>query len=269
MKTCEWCGNKFIPKNTTPWQRFCCIECSRHSLKSHKQSPVPTIVYTKCEWCRKSIEVSSWFPHKRFCSKLCKGAASHHRHLEWGRHYSYVHRSEISIRNSRHYLANIDKQSEYQHRYDAEHSEEHMARNQNRRARKLSAPGSGITAEQMQMLMQDTDNRCVYCGTKSDHLTIDHVVPLISGGAHDISNAVPACQHCNSSKGTKSLLMFLYQSHLLIPVVVCHTRNETVPYPIHDLLQFPFPDCASDTTGKYPIPVFSTSCKSFHAGPEQ
>jgi 5-methylcytosine-specific restriction endonuclease McrA len=50
----------------------------------------------------------------------------------------------------------------------------------------------------------------VYCG-KGGRLTMDHIVPLISGGWHDICNIVPACMDCNCKKNKKSLVMFLYE----------------------------------------------------------
>lgn len=35
--------------------------------------------------------------------------------------------------------------------------------------------------------------------------TVDHVIPLSKGGSKDISNMRPACQHCNSSRGNKTI----------------------------------------------------------------
>ncbi len=43
------------------------------------------------------------------------------------------------------------------------------------------------------------DYCCAYCGS-DDRMEIEHVLPISKGGAHDISNIVPACQKCNSSK---------------------------------------------------------------------
>lgn len=51
--------------------------------------------------------------------------------------------------------------------------------------------------------------RCAYCG-KRDHpkaeLEIEHVVAISNGGAHDMSNIVPACTDCNSSKRVEDAL---------------------------------------------------------------
>jgi 5-methylcytosine-specific restriction endonuclease McrA len=41
---------------------------------------------------------------------------------------------------------------------------------------------------------------CAYCGQKRERLTMDHVVPLVKGGAHTAANIVPACARCNSKK---------------------------------------------------------------------
>lgn len=46
-------------------------------------------------------------------------------------------------------------------------------------------------------------HRCAYCGGVATHL--DHVEPLSKGGTDTESNIVPACQHCNLSKGAKTL----------------------------------------------------------------
>ena len=43
------------------------------------------------------------------------------------------------------------------------------------------------------------DYCCAYCGS-DDRMEIEHVRPISKGGAHDISNIVPACQKCNASK---------------------------------------------------------------------
>lgn len=44
---------------------------------------------------------------------------------------------------------------------------------------------------------------CAYCGSAAE--SVDHVIPLSRGGAEAEENLVPACQHCNKSKGAKLL----------------------------------------------------------------
>jgi len=49
---------------------------------------------------------------------------------------------------------------------------------------------------------------CYYCGQDAD--TVDHVIPIVSGGdPMSIDNMVPACKRCNSAKGSRSEGAFL------------------------------------------------------------
>ena len=50
--------------------------------------------------------------------------------------------------------------------------------------------------------LRDCSQRCVYCATRLDQrtATLDHVVPLARGGAHDPGNLVVACAPCNRLK---------------------------------------------------------------------
>lgn len=52
-------------------------------------------------------------------------------------------------------------------------------------------------------VMERWGRRCCYCNAWAAHL--DHVHPLSKGGADAEHNIVPACAHCNLSKGAKTL----------------------------------------------------------------
>jgi 5-methylcytosine-specific restriction endonuclease McrA len=47
---------------------------------------------------------------------------------------------------------------------------------------------------------------CQYCGCKPpvSHLTMDHVVPVVKGGAKSWENIVTACRPCNLRKGGRT-----------------------------------------------------------------
>jgi hypothetical protein len=58
----------------------------------------------------------------------------------------------------------------------------------------------------------DQDLLCAYCGGVAQ--TWDHVLPTVlksefSGAGHRVSNLVPCCKPCNSSKGSRNWELFL------------------------------------------------------------
>jgi 5-methylcytosine-specific restriction endonuclease McrA len=71
---------------------------------------------------------------------------------------------------------------------------------QRRRARKAGSPRNDLTMAQWRAIKAHYGHRCVYCGQPSQRVTQDHITPLSKGGAHTVSNVVPACQSCNSRK---------------------------------------------------------------------
>jgi 5-methylcytosine-specific restriction endonuclease McrA len=48
---------------------------------------------------------------------------------------------------------------------------------------------------------------CAYCLKPAD--TMEHIVPISTGGAHIHENVVPACKRCNYSKHNTSLLLWI------------------------------------------------------------
>ena len=64
--------------------------------------------------------------------------------------------------------------------------------------------------------------RCVYCGTASGRLTLDHVVPRSRGGDSVWENVVTSCAPCNMRKGNR----LLHEIHMELP------RAPRVPAPV-------------------------------------
>lgn len=88
------------------------------------------------------------------------------------------------------------------------HKDKMLAAKHRRRARILKAPGNGVTAAQWRECVSAHCGLCSYCGERC-RPTLDHVVPLIAGGAHDESNITVACLACNSSKSHTPLVVWL------------------------------------------------------------
>lgn len=65
-----------------------------------------------------------------------------------------------------------------------------------------------LTGKQWDAIHEAWGGRCAYCGT-TVHITVDHVVPIMRGGAHASHNVVPACRSCNSRKSDRSAEEFL------------------------------------------------------------
>lgn len=72
-----------------------------------------------------------------------------------------------------------------------------------------------LSDELIQSVWAKTDGRCWYCGCDlicggrgDDRFSVDHVIPVHSGGSDKLKNLVPACRKCNALKGHMRLGTF-------------------------------------------------------------
>ncbi|MBC7594115.1 MAG: HNH endonuclease [Kineosporiaceae bacterium] len=124
---------------------------------------------------------------------------------------------------------NPEKRAEHLRNYrnrDPERARNHVRQ---RRAMLLEAPGDGVGVEDWITILDWTSGLCAYCGS-GEKITPDHVIPLVHGGAHDITNIVPACRRCNCSK--KDTPVSKWAPDWLLPwwiVVAAITTTERTP----------------------------------------
>lgn len=71
-----------------------------------------------------------------------------------------------------------------------------------RRKMRIAKVQSDLTLDQWNAIVRMFGGRCAYCGAMGKKLTRDHITPISKGGADTVSNIVPACMPCNSSKHT-------------------------------------------------------------------
>lgn len=63
-----------------------------------------------------------------------------------------------------------------------------------------------VTASEIQQRFLDFDYCCAYCGKPATDL--DHVIPLVKGGPNVLTNLIPSCRSCNSSKNDNDILLW-------------------------------------------------------------
>ena len=93
------------------------------------------------------------------------------------------------------------------------HQKQHQAATQRRRSRKKQLPAT-LTPPQWAACLGDHGHCCAYCGVHwlfCGVLHQEHLVPIAIGGGYVEGNIVPACQSCNSSKGTLTAVEFIWQ----------------------------------------------------------
>ena len=94
-------------------------------------------------------------------------------------------------------------------------------------------------------------NMCSYCGA-TEGLALDHVFPQKFGGKDTGDNLIYACKPCNSSKGKKDLMEWMYYRNTFPPlmilrrylklVIIYCIENSLMGCSVEDLksLEFPF-----------------------------
>lgn len=110
----------------------------------------------------------------------------------------YLARTTEWIKNNREWYRQYHR--DYYRRYIStpEGKQNLKRREYKREALKRSNHSSPYTSLDLISRWQLFDNCCAYCGGKAT--SIDHFIPLSKGGGDVLSNLLPACQSCNSSK---------------------------------------------------------------------
>jgi 5-methylcytosine-specific restriction endonuclease McrA len=138
-------------------------------------------------------------------------------------HELYVLNIDVRKQKDRaRYQANREKELQRRRDTDAKYPERRLAAHRKwcaknptkvhansakRRALEANVPINDFTAKQWRAMCKACGYRCAYCHQKFpfSQLTMDHITPLSKGGAHTLSNIIPACKSCNSRKHAKDV----------------------------------------------------------------
>lgn len=119
------------------------------------------------------------------------------------REYAVKNADRISKYQKEYYERNKDRKIAQGKEYRRNHPEKNAQYSRDRRSKKHGS-GGRVTQQEWENLLKVYGGVCLCCG-KNKKLTMDHIVPLSSGGKHSIDNIQPLCISCNSKKGVKCI----------------------------------------------------------------
>ena len=115
---------------------------------------------------------------------------------------------------------NKDKRSEYRKKWEKENPEKTRIKWHNYSSRK-KANGGKLSKGLFEKLMKLQKGKCACCQKnllklESKKIHMDHIVPLIKGGANEDYNIQLLCQRCNNQKNAKDPILFMQSKGFLI-----------------------------------------------------
>lgn len=164
-----------------------CIKCKQllNEDEFHKNTNSKDGLQNRCKKCKR---LHYYENHAYYLKRHAEyRAANREQRRENQRCYDAAHKKEKQIRDRE---------------WQLQHPEECRARSHRRRARVANLPAD-LTLEEWEEILEKYNHSCVYCGTKSESLQQEHVIPVAQGGGYTKDNIVPACPRCNQQKGNR------------------------------------------------------------------
>jgi 5-methylcytosine-specific restriction endonuclease McrA len=191
MRTCSACPAVLPVSPKHPNRKYCSPKCYKRWWARQKRgytAPQPQ----PCAICAQQFTPPASHPEARTCSRKCSAKLEYQKHSA-----QYKQRAQLWTQG------NPEK-----HRTSARKS---RAKNPDlyrkiwrlkmhrRNAIMRNVPGTGISRQQWDAIVESQNGRCWWCGEEKP-LHMDHVIPVTKGGHHSPENIVGACKPCNSRK---------------------------------------------------------------------
>ena len=144
---------------------------------------------------------------------------------QYNKQYYQENKEQRLQYQNQYYQDNSEKRQQYDKQYYQEHKLEKQQHQQQynqtpqgqivrfngyaKRRKREEAQGNGITKEQWLEMMQFFDWKCAYSGVSlsiKKNRSIDHIIPLVKGGEHEVWNCVPMDKRLNKSKQDKDIM---------------------------------------------------------------
>ena len=193
MCVCKTCGKEYPAKNYREGRtKYCSYKCAYEGARK------PRIEKT-CLTCGKVFPVikgNKWRKDARYCSLDCYYANNTGKN-----HWNYQHGYGKA--------GTPEQRKERSKKTYLKHHKKHYNDSRYRRLKqKYGELLEGFhTHVEWEELLQKHGYKCCYCGNTlteeegPNKAARDHKIPVMRGGNDNISNIVPSCKSCNSSKG--------------------------------------------------------------------
>ena len=179
-----------------------CKECVRVSAKKYYEENKEGIVEQTKKYQEENKEKIAKQKKKYYKENKEKFA-------EYSKKYQQEHREEIAEQQKKYQREHREERAEYMKKYYRTPQGQVVEINKrSRRRQRKDQQGNGITGQQWLEMMKFFGFKCAYSGKSisiKKNRSIDHIVPLVKGGAHEIWNCVPMDRSLNSSKHDKDL----------------------------------------------------------------
>lgn len=163
---------------------------------------------TKCKECAKQYMQQYYEENKE---KIIQHNTQYQQeHKEKLKQYYEKNKEHLLQYQQQYYEENKDDRLQYQRQYiQTPQGQIVLFNNNNKRRKREQEQGAGINKEQWLEMMQFFDFKCAYSGKSlgaKNNRSIDHIIPIVKGGEHEVWNCVPMDRSLNTSKHDKDIM---------------------------------------------------------------
>jgi hypothetical protein len=206
-KKCKKCG--IVKDMSSFWKcsnmkdghQNTCIECAKERKRAYYQENREEIIRKTTEYKKNNLE---WDKETRRKYYEANKEEFIKRLRQWELNNKERRRESIKKNREKNPEVFIARQRRYIKNNKEKCLELGRKHTSSRRAR-MKKLVADFTEEQWKACLVEFDNKCAYCGKESDDLHQEHVIPVSKDGDYTVSNIVPACKRCNTSKLNRNM----------------------------------------------------------------